>query len=102
MYRSTTPVVGAVSHGNGALDFYPVLAWLRDTCVPECRPLHSVLNDHYDDQLMAAVVLRHYDGRGSTHELVIIHNHLLKRFTSHMCRQAPTWSEFTHIAGVNY
>lgn len=98
----SVPVVGAVEKGNGALDFYPVLAWLRDTCIPDCRPLYNVLNEHYDEHLKAAALMRHTYGEDTTYELVIIHNHMLKRFTSHMCRKAPTWSEFTHILGVNY
>lgn len=100
MAESTTTVVGAVAKGNGASDFYPVLAWLRDTCIPNARPLYNPMNEHFDDNLQAAVLLNHDGWRGNTYELVIIHNHMVKRFTPHMSRQAPSWSEFTYIFGA--
>lgn len=99
MARVTTTVVGAVSKGNGVDDFYPVLAWLRDTCYPTARPLHTMLNDHYDEGLKAAVVLHHDNWGEKSYELVLIHNHMLKRFSSQVCHMAPSWEEFTYIFG---
>lgn len=99
MARVTTVVVGAVGKGNGADDFYPVLAWLRDTCYPNARPLFKMMSDHYDEGLMAAVVLHHENWGEKSYELVVLHEHMLKRFTSQMCRTAPSWEEFTYQFG---
>jgi hypothetical protein len=98
---STTVVVAAVDKGKDD-DFYPVLAWLRDTCIPDIRPLYNVMNDHYDDELKAAALVKHQMEDGShVYELVLHHGHLEKRVRSGIMRQAPTLATFIkHLTQV--
>lgn len=99
--QRTTTLVEAVSEGNGAQDFYPVLAYLRDTCSPSQRPLHDPMQQHFDDKLQAAALVQHtYPGGEISYELVMIHNHLLKRFTLYSVRKAPTLGLFRALIGA--
>ena len=85
------PVIGAVLKNDEAEDFYQIMAWLRDSANPAVRHFHPTLVSHMDGRLMAAVLLRHHDGE---HELVLLHDHLIKRFRVKVTRRPPTWSAF--------
>lgn len=91
---STTVVVAAVDKGKDD-DFYSVLAWLRDTCIPTVRPLYNVMNDHYDDELKAAALIKHQMEDGShVYELVLHYGHLEKRIRAGVPRKAPSMASF--------
>jgi hypothetical protein len=100
MHRQTTVVIGAADKGNLDEDFGNIHDWLRDTDIEDCRPLFKCLADHYDDGLKAAVVLRHVDGDDVSHELVILHDELLKRYSSPIISEEPSWNEFLYRAGA--
>ena len=101
MPQRTTVVVGAVDEGNRAQDFYPVLAYLRDTSSPSQRPLYNIIRDHMDERLAAAALLQHtYPGGLRSYELVILHDHLLKRFTISSTRETPSMDLFKALIGA--
>jgi len=101
MPQRTTVVVGAVDAGNGPEDFYAVFAYLRDTCSPSQRPLYNAIRDHMDEHLKAAALLQHaFPGGERSYELVILHNHLLKRFTLSSTREAPSMDLFKALIGA--
>lgn len=103
MARVTTVIITAVDKGDADADFWPLIQWLRDTCIPDVRPLYNVFYEHFNTEewCKAATLLQHKDGRKTTYELVILHNHLIKRFTSCMARRAPTAEQFLTMIGVN-
>lgn len=84
-------LVAAVNEGDVDTDFYPVSAYLRDSSIPNVRPLYNVFQQHYDDRLKAAALVHHPAG---TYELVMLHNHMLKRFVSELTRTAPDYESF--------
>jgi hypothetical protein len=98
---STTVIVATVGKGNEG-DLYPVLAWLRDTCIPDCRPLYNVMNDHHDEKCKAAALVKHEMDDGShIYELVLQYGHLEIRTRTGVNRQAPTIGSFIkHLTQV--
>lgn len=91
---ATTVVVAAVDKGKEE-DFYSVLAWLRDTCIPDVRPLYNVMNDHYDDDLKAAALIKHQMDDGThAYELVLHYGHLEIRTRAGLARKSPSLASF--------
>lgn len=93
----TNPVIGALFKDDVELDFYSIKAYLRDTCEPTVRPLYDILIKHMDDRLLAAVLIKH-EFTDRRYELVLQHDNMIKRFSSNMARQAPSWNEFMREA----
>lgn len=85
------PVIGAALKNNESEDFYNVMAWLRDSSNPNIRQLHGTMVKHMDGRLKAAVLLRLPD---NAYQLVLLHDHMLKRFQVCISRRTPTWTVF--------
>lgn len=76
-------------------DFYVVHSWLRDTCIPEVRPLYNAFNDYHDRKLKAAALLKHtLDDNTTRYELVIEHAAFIGTFQVTGSRSTPTLEEF--------
>lgn len=97
---SSEVMIAAVDTGNED-DMYPVLAYLRDTCIPLVRPLHAPMRDICYDGCKAAGLVKHQMDDGSTtYELIVWHHHLEKRFRADFPRRTPTLDAFNkHITG---
>jgi hypothetical protein len=91
---STNLVIARVDTGKDG-DFYDVHAWLRDTCIPACRPLYNELDNLYDDDLKAAALVKHNMSDGTTeYELIVHHGCMEKRFKCGVPRKAPKLPDF--------
>lgn len=92
---SATVLIAAVDAGKEE-DLYPVMAYLRDTCVPSLRPLYAPMQALCFAGCKAAAVVKYdMDDSTSRYELVVQRGHLETRIKSTVHRQTPTLGEFT-------
>lgn len=96
---NTSVLIAAVDDGDLTRDFYPVKAWLRDTCIPAVRPLYNELCNVDDHGLKAVALLEHTMTDGSSvYELLIHHGCFEKRIRATVPRHVPTLADFVDYA----
>lgn len=81
------PVFVSVDRAGG---FYDMEAWLRDTCIPDVRPLYNVFLEQRTPQLKgASVVAARLPGGHSFYKLLLLQGGVVSTFTA-VGRVEPT------------
>lgn len=88
-------VVLATVRVDDKTDHYELYSYLRDSCVPNIRPLYNYMADHYNDDLKAAALLKYeLDSGQSIYELVIWSGYAEVRYRIGIPRKPPTLEQF--------